>query len=177
MPQSNAVEIAGLDHINIQTPVLEDTCAFFESIVGLKRGFRPDFPFPGAWLHLGEKAVVHVIGMTDKKAGGAGSGRVNHVGFMASGYANLLDRVLSAGMRTKSAMSPAPITRPMFRIGAAGAGRLQFGVASYPTIAHLSGSYAGETPKKSAPENRPRGKRRSRVLNVSPGFQAHTRSG
>ena len=86
MPQSNAVTIAGLDHINIQTPIVEDTCAFFEKIVGLKRGFRPDFPFPGAWLYLGEKAVVHIIGMTDEKAGAAGSGRVNHVGFMASGY-------------------------------------------------------------------------------------------
>jgi len=47
MPQSNAVEIAGLDHINIQTPVVEETCVFFEKIVGLKRGyFARNFRFP-----------------------------------------------------------------------------------------------------------------------------------
>jgi catechol 2,3-dioxygenase-like lactoylglutathione lyase family enzyme len=98
MPQPTPVQIACLDHINIQTPVVEETCAFFEGIVGLKRGFRPDFPFPGAWLYLGEKAVVHVIGMSGDKAGAVGSGRLNHVGFMASGYATLLDRVRKAGI-------------------------------------------------------------------------------
>ncbi len=98
MPPSNRVEIACLDHVNIQTPILEQTCVFFEQIVGLKRGFRPDFPFPGAWLYLGSKAVVHLIGMTDEKAGAAGAGRVNHVGFMAAGYEALLARVRNAGM-------------------------------------------------------------------------------
>ena len=114
MPHSNAVKIAGLDHINIQTPVVEETCAFFESIVGLKRGFRPDFPFPGAWLYLGEKAVVHIIGMTDEKAGAAGSGRVNHVGFMASGYASLLDRVRSAGIAHEIRDVPGANQRQVF---------------------------------------------------------------
>lgn len=114
MPQSNAVEIAGLDHINIQTPVLEATCTFFERIVGLKRGFRPDFPFPGAWLYLGEKAVVHVIGMTDEKAGAAGSGRVNHVGFMATGYTNLLDRVRNAGIAHEIRDVPGANQRQVF---------------------------------------------------------------
>ena len=98
MPQANSVEIARLDHVNIQTPIMEETCAFFEGIVGLTRGFRPDFPFPGAWLYLGDKPVVHIIGMSDEKAGAAGSGRVNHVGFIASGYETLLARVRKAGI-------------------------------------------------------------------------------
>jgi catechol 2,3-dioxygenase-like lactoylglutathione lyase family enzyme len=114
MPQSDAVEIAGLDHINIQTPIVEETCTFFENIVGLKRGFRPDFPFPGAWLYLGERAVVHIIGMTDEKAGAAGSGRVNHVGFMASGYSNLLNRVRGAGIAYEVRDVPGANQRQVF---------------------------------------------------------------
>ncbi|MCP4618848.1 MAG: glyoxalase [Bradyrhizobium sp.] len=98
LTKSGPVEVARLDHVNIQTSVLEETCAFFEGIIGLKRGFRPEFPFPGAWLYLGDKPVVHVIGMSDAGAGAAGSGRVNHVGFLATGYTSLLDRVRSAGI-------------------------------------------------------------------------------
>jgi len=66
---SNNVKLSRLDHVNIQTSDLAETCVFFETIVGLTRGFRPDFPFPGAWFYLDDKAVVHVIAMTGDKAG------------------------------------------------------------------------------------------------------------
>lgn len=98
MTERQAVEIAALDHVNIQTPALEETCAFFEGVVGLRRGFRPDFPFPGAWLYLGDRAVVHLIGLAPDRAVAPGSGRVNHVGFAAKGLAALLERAAAAGV-------------------------------------------------------------------------------
>jgi catechol 2,3-dioxygenase-like lactoylglutathione lyase family enzyme len=40
-----------LDHVTLRTHDLDGTCAFLEALLGLKPGYRPDFPFPGAWLY------------------------------------------------------------------------------------------------------------------------------
>ena len=40
-----------LDHVTLRTHDLEGTRAFFEKVLDLKPGYRPDFPFPGAWLY------------------------------------------------------------------------------------------------------------------------------
>jgi len=50
-----------LDHFTICTDALEDTRAFFEDVIGLAVGKRPGFKFPGYWLYLGEKPVVHLF--------------------------------------------------------------------------------------------------------------------
>lgn len=36
-----------LDHVTLHTNDLEGTHAFFETVLDLKLGYRPDFPFPG----------------------------------------------------------------------------------------------------------------------------------
>ena len=50
-----------LDHVNIRTVNLKRMVAFYETVLGLKTGERPDFGFPGAWLYAGDQAVVHLI--------------------------------------------------------------------------------------------------------------------
>lgn len=52
-----------LDHVNIRTAALERMVAYYEGTLGLRRGPRPPFDFPGAWLYAGERAVVHLIGL------------------------------------------------------------------------------------------------------------------
>jgi|SRR6185437_5597389 catechol 2,3-dioxygenase-like lactoylglutathione lyase family enzyme len=90
--------LSTIDHINIQTRELERTCRFYEDVLGLRRGFRPEFPFPGAWLYAGDHAVVHLIGLTEKdKEVPKGSGSINHVAFSGSGISELLDRAKRAG--------------------------------------------------------------------------------
>jgi len=82
-----------LDHVNIQTTELEKTCHFYETILGFKIGWRPDFPFPGAWLYSGDRAVVHLIGL-DPSAPNApprNSGSVHHVAFAGQGFLELVD--------------------------------------------------------------------------------------
>lgn len=49
------------DHVNIRTAKLEKMTAWYVDILGLKQGPRPDFPFRGAWLYLGDFAVVHLV--------------------------------------------------------------------------------------------------------------------
>jgi catechol 2,3-dioxygenase-like lactoylglutathione lyase family enzyme len=50
-----------LDHVTLRTLDLEGTRAFFEDVLALKPGYRPDFPFPGYWLYDGDEPIVHLI--------------------------------------------------------------------------------------------------------------------
>lgn len=84
-----------LDHYSVRTSDVEKTRLFYENVVGLRTGPRPDFPFPGAWMYLGERAVVHVIGIDPNDPSGphgylgeragteAGTGAFDHIAFAA----------------------------------------------------------------------------------------------
>src|SRR5882724_2525065 len=110
-----AMELSLLDHINIQTTDLERTCWFYESILGFHRGFRPEFPFPGAWLYLGDKAVIHLIGLTPKDDPvPKGSGSINHVAFNGTGIAELIDRAKRAGVKHSIHDVPGMALRQLF---------------------------------------------------------------
>src|SRR5690348_18488124 len=52
------VSVGTLDHFNIRTRNLSDTVRFYEDILGLEKGPRPNFAFPGAWMYSEGKAVV-----------------------------------------------------------------------------------------------------------------------
>ena len=59
------MSVGVLDHFNIRTRKLDETVRFYEDILGLEKGARPNFAFPGAWMY------------SEGKAGGA-SGRYLH---------------------------------------------------------------------------------------------------
>ncbi len=52
--------ITSFDHVNLRTTRLKPMIDWYEKILGLKAGWRPDFPFDGAWLYLGDRAIVHI---------------------------------------------------------------------------------------------------------------------
>ena len=54
-----------LDHCAIRTTRLEETRCFYEELLGLEVGPRPELPVPGYWLYDGERPVVHLIELTD----------------------------------------------------------------------------------------------------------------
>lgn len=64
------MSLSTLDHCSIRTTKLPETRDFYVDILGMVDGARPDFDFPGHWLYLGEKPVVHLIGIdTDSPEG------------------------------------------------------------------------------------------------------------
>lgn len=74
-----------LDHATLRTRDLEATRAFFETVLDLRAGYRPPFPFPGYWLYDGSEPVVHLI----PGAGGPVDRRgeaIDHVGFRLAGF-------------------------------------------------------------------------------------------
>lgn len=55
--------ISRLDHVSVRTADVEGTRKFYEDILRLDVGPRPDFPFPGLWLYKDDRAVVHIVGI------------------------------------------------------------------------------------------------------------------
>lgn len=90
--------IQTLDHCSIRTLNLEASRAFYIDVLGMKEGDRPDFPFPGAWLYLGDRAVIHLVGVDPDDSRGLveylggdidldtllGGGSLDHIAFCAT---------------------------------------------------------------------------------------------
>ncbi|HYW02906.1 MAG TPA: VOC family protein [Gammaproteobacteria bacterium] len=75
-----------LDHVGVLTSDLPASVRFFEDVIGLKTGDRPDLDFDGAWLYDDDRAVIHlmVLGEFDPSHTGA----LHHVAFRADGLAD-----------------------------------------------------------------------------------------
>ena len=76
--------LTALDHVNIRTANLDEMIAWYGEILGLHPGKRPPFSFPGAWLYLGDRAVVHLVGKTAPPDPGDDLG-LEHFAFRAQG--------------------------------------------------------------------------------------------
>jgi len=81
--------ISGLDHINVDTSQPEETVAFYSEVLGLeaREGARPNFDFPGEWLWLGDRAVVHLNFHEELPETAAGTtGAFNHIAFEGADF-------------------------------------------------------------------------------------------
>lgn len=87
--------IAGLDHINISTPRLEETKDFFVAVLGLVEGDRPAIPVPGYWLYAGHQPLVHLMAAASDAGPG---GTLDHVAFTIDNYERLRDRLDTLGI-------------------------------------------------------------------------------
>ena len=106
------VSVGVLDHFNIRTRKLDDTVRFYEDVLGLEKGPRPNFAFPGAWMYSEGKPVVHLVDIsrTDEPQK-PDSGVVHHVAFISRGFAGMTQRLKSSGMRVRRrARFPAAIS-------------------------------------------------------------------
>ncbi|THJ52220.1 glyoxalase [Burkholderia sp. LS-044] len=99
--------VSRLAHYSIRTLDLERSCRFYERVLGFKRGYRPPFDFPGAWLYKGgdesDYGTVHIIGVDpanpdglaaylgDKALPASGTGTVDHIAFLATGVEAMWD--------------------------------------------------------------------------------------
>ena len=78
--------IERLDHVNVVTARLTEMVEWYEAVLGLVSGPRPNFSFPGAWLYAGDDAVVHLVGHDGEPKVGAEVGlKLEHFSFSATG--------------------------------------------------------------------------------------------
>ena len=90
--QKNMSTLAGLDHATIICADLAQSITFYEEVIGLRVGWRPAFDFPGAWLYMDDRPLVHLVGGRALTPGPTGA--VEHVAFAAKGLAGWCDRLL-----------------------------------------------------------------------------------
>ena len=88
-----------LDHFNIRTRKLADTVRFYEEVLELNNGDRPNFAFPGAWMYSEGKPVVHLVDIskTDEQQK-PDSGVAHHVAFASRGFPGMKQRLKSKGL-------------------------------------------------------------------------------
>ena len=99
-----------LDHFLVQTLDIEKTCAWYEDVLGMTRGFTPDFRFPVQWMYIGEQDVVHITGggkditenrkayLGQQSTDTEGTGVLDHVAFRATGLKDMIDRLTGLGI-------------------------------------------------------------------------------
>jgi len=111
-----------LAHFSIRTIDLERSCAFYERILGFRRGYRPAFDFPGAWLYMGDDeqdyGTVHIIGVDpanpsalsaylgDKPLPASGTGTLDHIAFLATGVEQMWETLRTEGIAWRDRTVP-----------------------------------------------------------------------
>jgi catechol 2,3-dioxygenase-like lactoylglutathione lyase family enzyme len=105
--------VRALDHINIRTADLASTKSMFIDVLGLTEGWRPAFPFPGAWLYAGEKDVVHLV-QVDRPASASEGSALDHFAFDISDYEDALTRVRATGLKFFETTVPGSSIRQIF---------------------------------------------------------------
>ena len=101
------MSVGALDHFNIRTRKLDDTVRFYEDILGLEKGPRPDFAFPGAWMYSEGKAVVHLVDISKtEEPQKPDSGVVHHVAFASRGFADMQQRLESRKFKYEARQVP-----------------------------------------------------------------------
>ncbi len=74
--------ISDMNHFTVLTHDLDATRQFYIEILGLKEGYRPALGFPGAWLYVGDRAVLHVI--AGRAVPDPPAGVLDHMAFSAN---------------------------------------------------------------------------------------------
>ncbi|MGC2812438.1 MAG: VOC family protein [Bradyrhizobium sp.] len=93
------MSVGVLDHFNIRTRKLGETVRFYEEVLDLKKGERPNFAFPGAWMYSEGKPVVHLVDISQtSEQQKPDSGVVHHVAFASRDFAGMKQRLKSIGL-------------------------------------------------------------------------------
>jgi catechol 2,3-dioxygenase-like lactoylglutathione lyase family enzyme len=103
--------LSQLDHVTILCSDLGRSRAFYSAALGLVDGDRPPFDFPGAWLWLDGRAVVHLVG--GRNRGTTGTGSFDHFAFAASDLEGTRRRLAESGIPFREAAVPG---RPLHQI-------------------------------------------------------------
>jgi catechol 2,3-dioxygenase-like lactoylglutathione lyase family enzyme len=109
--------LQSLDHFLVYANDLEVTKDFYVETLGMKVGVRPPFGFPGYWLYLGDRAVVHLAGDdgSDKfeeylgkrqSLPEGGTGALDHIAFRCGDFEQFRGRLDELGIPYKHRVVP-----------------------------------------------------------------------
>jgi catechol 2,3-dioxygenase-like lactoylglutathione lyase family enzyme len=115
------VTLHRIDHLTIRAHQkdMEALKDFYEAVLGLKAGKRPNFVFPGYWLYMGNRAVVHLAGNAKPETPASDSGATlgfDHVSFRTTGLGAMRERLRKLNVRYDEIPVPGfPLHQIFFR--------------------------------------------------------------
>ena len=71
--------ITGMNHFTAIAADPKATLDFYENLLGLRVGYRPDLGFTGAWLYAGDTVVLHLY--FDRPVPQPAEGVIDHMAF------------------------------------------------------------------------------------------------
>jgi catechol 2,3-dioxygenase-like lactoylglutathione lyase family enzyme len=91
--------IGVLDHVAIRTAKMDETIRFYEVVLGLENGPRPNFSFPGAWIFSDGHPALHLFDASVENVPQAiGKGALHHVAFCSRGFDAMKHRLIRNGV-------------------------------------------------------------------------------
>lgn len=88
--------IQAMDHFTVLAADLDQTLDFYVNLLGFRSGPRPAFGFPGAWLYVGDRPILHVVAgraMPEPRRG-----VLDHMAFFATDLTDTLDKLNARGV-------------------------------------------------------------------------------
>ena len=88
--------VEGMNHFTILTDDVDGAVDFYDDLLGLTAGPRPNFDFPGAWLYAGGAPILHVIGGRPKSE--LKPGVIDHMAFSGRDLSGTLAKLKARGI-------------------------------------------------------------------------------
>ncbi|MGJ8585732.1 MAG: VOC family protein [Marinosulfonomonas sp.] len=93
------MQLKAFDHVNVKTANLANMVAWYEDVLGLVSGPRPDFQFDGAWLYLGDLAIVHLVAQAEPAK--SIDPQIEHFAISAEGLNDFIKKLKDRGIEPK----------------------------------------------------------------------------
>jgi catechol 2,3-dioxygenase-like lactoylglutathione lyase family enzyme len=93
--------VRGFDHYNLRAPraVLDELCAFYCDVVGLRQGDRPPLRHFGYWLYAGDRPALHLSQANDGELLSFDGGTTfSHAAFSCAGRRDYERRLAERGV-------------------------------------------------------------------------------
>lgn len=120
--------VSRLEHVTIRCARRQATRDFYVELIGLAEGPRPNFPFRGHWLYLGNTPVVHLVEALDHPGAWTGAdtmalggslpgrdtGAFDHVAFRGDDFDAMRGKLVESGITFRERVVPGRPLKQLF---------------------------------------------------------------
>ena len=85
-----------MNHFTVLARNLDETRSFYVEVLGLVEGPRPPLGFPGAWLYVDDRPVLHVV--AGRELPREARGVLDHMAFSATNLGDVTRRLRAASV-------------------------------------------------------------------------------